>query len=260
MDPFLEHPDLFPDFHDSFIAYLREAIQSQLPPGYVAGLGRRAWIEVSERFIGPDVQVLRPRRFSTESEDSSTVAVAERPRTRPVVIRVPHDERREPYVEIYVGRRANRRLVTAIEALSLTNKTPGEHGRDLYLQKQREILQGKVHLVEIDLLRAGEHTTTVPLKRLKRKVSRFDYHVCIHRFDNLEEYFVYPVVLSEPLPEIQIPLLPADPPVPLDLQTVFTRTYDAGPYGREIDYAHDTPVPALTAKQQEWLQQVLSSR
>ena len=55
MDPFLEHPDIFPDFHDSFIAYLRETIQQGLPAGYVAGLGRRAWIEVSERYIGRDV-------------------------------------------------------------------------------------------------------------------------------------------------------------------------------------------------------------
>jgi len=44
MDPFLEHPDVFPDFHDGFIAYLRESIQRHLPPPYVAGLGRRAWI------------------------------------------------------------------------------------------------------------------------------------------------------------------------------------------------------------------------
>jgi hypothetical protein len=259
MDPFLEHPDIFPDFHDRFVTHLSEAIQQQLPAGYIAGLGRRAWIEVSERYVGPDVQVVRPRWSPSEAEDDSAVAVADRLRTRPVVIRVPHDERREPYVEIYVGRGANRRLVTAIEVLSLTNKTPGEHGRDLYVQKQREILQGKVHLVEIDLLRAGEHTTAVPLKRLKRKVRRFDYHVCIHHFDSLEEYFVYPVGLSDPLPEIHIPLLPADPPVRLELQTVFTRTYDAGPYKHEIDYAHDTPVPALTTKQQEWLQQLLQS-
>jgi hypothetical protein len=250
MDPFLEHPDIFPDFHDGFIAYLREAIQRQLPPGYIAGLGRRAWIEVSERFVGPDVQVLRPRRQPAESDSEAAVSVAERTRTRPIVVRVPHDERHESYVEIYVGRGADRRLVTAIEVLSLTNKTPGEHGRDLYLRKQQEILQSKAHLVEIDLLRAGEHTTAVPLDRLRAKAGEFEYHACIHRFDNLEDYFVYPVRLGEPLPEIQLPLLPQDRPLPLDLQTVFTRTYDAGPYDREIDYDQDTPVPPLTADQQ----------
>jgi hypothetical protein len=254
MDPFLEHPDIFPDFHDRFITHLSEAIQARLPPPYVASLGRRAWIEVTERFIEPDVQVVRPR--GTRPSAAASVAVAEPTRTRPLVIRVPHDERHEPLVEVYLGRGSERRLVTSIEVLSLTNKTPGAHGRDLYLRQQREIIDSQVHLVEIDLLRAGEHTTAVPRHRLIRFAGEFDYHVCIHHFDNLEDYFVYPLRLSEPLPEIAVPLLPGDPPVSLDLQAVFHRTYDAGPYRREIDYSQDTPVPPLGPDQQSWLRQL----
>ena len=231
MDPFLEHPDIFPDFHDSFIAYFRESLQSRLPAPYIAALGRRAWIEV-----------------------------AAKPRTQPVVIRVPHDERREPCVEIYVGRGANRRLVTSIEVLSLANKTSGEQGRDLYLRKQREILQAKVHLVEIDLLRDGEHTTAVPRHRLLAMVDPFDYHVCVHHFDNLEDYFVYTIPLSESLPEIAIPLLPGHPSVLMDLQTVFHRTYDAGPYGRDIDYGREVPVPPLASSQEAWVREILGPR
>jgi hypothetical protein len=98
----------------------------------------------------------------SESETPGAVAVADVSRTTPKLVRVPHDERREPFLEIYVGQSRNKRLVTTIEILGLTNKTPGEHGRDLYLSKQREILASKVNLVEIDLLRAGEHTTAVP--------------------------------------------------------------------------------------------------
>jgi len=257
MDPFLEHPDLFPDFHDGFIAYLRESLQQGLPPPYIAALGRRAWIEVSERFIGPDVQLVRPRTAPPEGETGSSVAVAAPPRTQPVVVHVPHDERIEPLVEIYLGRGSERRLVTSIELLSLTNKTPGEHGRDLYLRKQREILDGKVHLVEIDLLRAGEHTTAVPRHRLARVAGEYEYHVSIHHFDNLEDYFVYPIRINEALPQIAIPLLPGDAPVPLDLQAVFLRTYDAGPYHREIDYRRDALVPPLPPVFQEWLRKVL---
>ena len=258
MDPFLEDPDIFPDFHDRFITHLSESIQSRVPPPYFAGLGRRAWIEVSERFIGPDVQVVRPGITLPETGAGSTVAVAAQPRTEPLVVHVPHDERSEPLVEVYLGRGSDRRLVTCIELLSLTNKTPGEHGRDLYLRKQREILDSKVHLVEIDLLRAGEHTTAVPRHRLARAAGEFEYHVSIHHFDNLEDYFVYPIRLNEPLPEIAIPLLPGDPPVPLDLQAVFHRTYDAGPYRREIDYQQDAPVPPLSPAWQSWLRNVLA--
>ena len=141
--------------------------------------------------------------------------------------------------------------------LSLSNKTPGEHGRDLYLRKQREILYGKVHLVEIDLLRGGEHTTAVPWHRLAKEAGEFEYHVSIHHFDNLEDFFVYPVRLNQPLPEIAIPLLPGDPSLALDLQSVFQRTYDAGPYSREIDYRQDPPAPPLGPVWREWLRQVL---
>ena len=34
MDPYLEDPDVFPDFHDSFVTYLRESLQPQLPEPY----------------------------------------------------------------------------------------------------------------------------------------------------------------------------------------------------------------------------------
>jgi hypothetical protein len=208
MDPYLEHPDIFPDFHDSFVTYLRESLQPHLPEPYYAAIGRLAWIEVSERY--------------------------------------------EPLVEIYLGRGSARRLVTTIEVLSLTNKTPGERGRDLYLRKQEEILDSQVHLVEIDLLRGGHHTTAVPFDRLTAAAGSFDYHVSIHHFDNLEDYFVYPFRLPDALPTIEIPLLPGDPPVSLDLQAVFHRTYEAGPYRREIDYCAAPPGPSLSPDLLTW--------
>ena len=111
-----------------------------------------------------------------------------------------------------------------------TNKTPGERGRDLYLRKQQEILGGPVHLIEIDFLRGGKHTTAVPAHRLKAAAAQFDYHISMRHFDDFEDYFVYLIQLPEALPTIPIPLLPDDPVVPMDLQAVFDRTYDAGPF------------------------------
>ena len=126
------------------------------------------------------------------------------------------DEYRETFVEIIRADDDRERLVTVIEVLSPANKTPGEQGRDLYLRKQREVLGSKIHLVEIDLLRGGEHTTAIPNEYLVREAAPFDYHVCIHRFDNLEDYFVYPILLSQALPEIAIPLMPGDGEVTID--------------------------------------------
>lgn len=259
MDPYLEHPDVFAGLHDGIIAYLRESLQPTLPPPYYADIGRRAWIEVSERYIGPDVNVLRTRSGEARKKDGNGgVATATRTAIRPLVIHVPHDEQRELFVEVYAGRGKNRRLVTSIEVLSPSNKKPGEEGRNLYLRKQRELLGSKVHLVEIDLLRGGEHTTTVPYQRLFATAGPFDYHVCVHHFDNLEDYFVYPIQLADPLPTVSIPLLPGDGAVCLDLQAVFTRSYDTGPYTREIDYRRDRPMPPLSAKQARWAKQCLA--
>ena len=259
MDPYLEHPDLFPGLHDRLITYLGESLQPLLPDPYFADMGRRAWVEVSERFIEPDVEVLRTRtRSRREDSESGGVAVASPAATRPVVVHIPHDERHETFLEIFVGRGKNRRLVTTIEVLSPTNKTPGEHGRDLYVRKQREMLGSKVHLVEIDLLRGGEHTTAVPRDRLLAKAGSFDYHVCVHQFDYWEDYFTYPIQLPDSLPTVSIPLLPGDEPVAVDLQAVFTRCYDTGPYLREIDYRHDRPLPSLTPQRARWAKQWLN--
>jgi hypothetical protein len=180
-----------------------------------------------------------------------------------VLVHVPqvrHDETRETFLEIYVRRDDEERLVASIEILSPSNKTLGAEGSDLYRTKQRELLLAKTHLVEIDLLRGGRHTTAVPLERALEKTGPFDYHVCIHQFDRWEDYFVYPVKLPQRLPEIAIPLLPGDGAVTVDLQAAFDRAYDGGPYRRRVKYTERPPVPPLRPDQLEWVNQVLREK
>jgi hypothetical protein len=257
MDPYLEHPAIFPDLHDSMVAYLRESLQARLPAPYFADIGSRVWVDIAERSIGPDVNVLRGERTSARpgspdgGRNGGAVAVATPTRSQPIVVTVPHDEFRETYVQIF-AKLENERLVTSIEVLSLSNKTRGQHGRELYLRKQQEIPASDVHLVEIDLLRSGEHTTAVPRDRAVKKAGQFDYHVCIHHFDNLEDYFVYAIRLEDRLPEIAIPLLPGDAAVPIDLQAVFDRCYETGPYVRRVRYNEIKPEPPLNAEQSNW--------
>jgi hypothetical protein len=53
---------------------------------------------------------------------------------------------------------------------------------------------------------------------------------------------LYPIRLEDRLPPIAIPLLPGDPSVTLDLQSVCDRCYDAGPYARgPLWYGHRDP-------------------
>jgi Protein of unknown function (DUF4058) len=132
MDPYLESPEIFPDFHDSFVTYLREALQAGLPARSFAMIGRRLWAEPA------------------------------------------HDEFREPFVEIYTRGEEGKRLVASIEVLSLANKTAGERGRDLYRKKQKELLDSRVHLVEMDFLRGGEPVTAVPLDVARDACGAFD--------------------------------------------------------------------------------------
>ncbi len=253
MDPYLESPDIFPDFHDSFITYLRERLQASLPAPYIAALGRRVWIEIARRTIGSAVNVLQ---FPC-TEAAATLTVTAPPVAQPVAVRVAHDEFREPFIEIYTKDEQGKRLVTSLEILSLSNKTPGAHGRDLYRRKQHELLASQVHLVEIDLLRGGEHASAVPLDAAREACGPFDYHISVHRFDDLETFYIYPIHLQDRLPVITVPLLPGDPPVTLDLQAVFDRCYDAGPYSREIAYGTDPIDPPLLPEQQAWARQRL---
>ena len=179
MDPYLESPEIFPDFHDSLITYLRENLQANLPPPYFAAIGRRVWIAASRRSIGPDVL---------------------------------HDEFREPFLEVYTDSAEGKRLVTSVEVLSLSNKTPGEHGRELFLRKQKELLASRVNLVEIDLLRGGEHTTAVPLESALASCGGFDYHVSVHLFDDFESFFVYQSRWKNHCPRSTFPSFRATPP------------------------------------------------
>jgi hypothetical protein len=54
--------------------------------------------------------------------------------------------------------------------------------------------------------------------------------------------------------------LPGDADVPLDLQAIFDRAYDGGPYQREIEYGKYPIVPRLKPEQAEWDAAVLKSR
>jgi hypothetical protein len=257
MDPFLEHPYFFPGLHGAMHFCIREALQPRLPEPYFAEINERIWVESSARHVEPDTTVLRAG-IEGGRNDRGGVALATR--TQPLVFEVTDDERTEFEVEIRTRfGDEGERLVTVIEVLSLTNKTPGEKGRDLYLEKQVEVLGSPVHLVEVDLLRGGAHTTPMSLERLHQKAGPFDYHVSVHRFDRPGRFFIYPWKLEDPLPEIAVPLLPGDGEVPLDLAAVFNRCYETGPYRRRVRYDTSRLVPPLSGEREAWVRQILES-
>jgi hypothetical protein len=264
MDPYLEDPDVFPNLHDKFIVYLEEFLQPCLPEPYYAKTAQRAWIESADKDRYPDMSVLIGAPGDRGSlRDTGGVATIPTSRARPLTIAVddlPWDEYRETFLEIYTKISGSARLVTAIEVLSPINKAPGAEARGMYLKKQHELLNANVNLIEIDLLRRGAHTTAVPKRELVARYGQFDYHVCTHCFDRRMEYDVFPFELPEKLPVIQIPLLPEDGRVDVDLQAVFNRCYETGAYPREVNYASEPPPPALSPERLAWVKSVLATR
>jgi hypothetical protein len=255
MNPFLEDPAVFPDLHDSLIIYLRESLNAQLPAPYFASSASRVWVELTYRRVGPDVIVPGPEGIGLREARQPTEAVA----AEPIVIHVAREEVREVYLQIY-ARPGGEQLVTTVEVLSITNKTPGEQGRDAYLRKQRELLESEVNLVEIDLLRGGQHTTSVPRDAAFAQAGPFDYHICVRAFEHKDDYLVYPILLTQTLPRISVPLLRGDPVVQIDLQALLDRCYDTGQYARQVRYRDRVPAPRLRREQAEWVAGVLRAK
>ncbi|MBI4612707.1 MAG: DUF4058 family protein, partial [Planctomycetes bacterium] len=217
MDPYLES-DSWRDVHSHFITYLSDDLNGVLGSNYVARTGERVVVESAAeqlRGILPDVHVVRRR------PEGGGIAVAEH--TEPVRVRIEEFEFREPWLEIRDRRGTT--VVTVVELLSPSNKARGSNGRREYLRKQREVLESNVHLVEIDLLRAGKWALAIP-EAAARDVCDFDYLVSVSRATDREEFELYPVRLEARLPRIKIPLAGKDPDVVADLQPLIDRCYD----------------------------------
>jgi len=248
IDPYLESPLYWQDLHERFLPYAAEVLQPQLPDRYRARIGERVILEAVERTIIPDLTVVqRPPRGSTAGQTTGSGVAAET--DVPTIFSAFPDDLREAFVEIID--RVGQRVITVIELLSPTNKTPGA-GREQYVHKQREVLRSGTNLVEVDLLHGGTHTVAVPRANLMRHTPFYGL-VSVWRAAQPLQCEVYFVRLQDRLPRIRVPLLPADHDVALDLQAIFTRCYDAARYDLDLDYTQPPPV-ALAPPELTWLE------
>lgn len=269
MDPYLEAPDIWPDFHDAFTAELRGVLNRILPDPYYARTQSRPELGIvmhggTARRIVPDVAIMRRQvREATVAYAGASTAVLELPRqhaTPTIDFRIPSDPVLHRFVEIRDGRR-NHKLVTLIEIISPSNKLPGPDRR-AYVSKQMEILSSDASLIEIDLLRGGQRL--LPYPELEAAVYDLapDYLVLVNRSALREGYWMdfslYPIALCQPLPCILVPLAGDDPDVLLDLQLAFNQAYAGGPYTRMIDYSAD-PEPPLDKEDAAWAGQLLAA-
>jgi hypothetical protein len=246
MDPYLEDPNIWPGFHHSLADEIMAQLNLSIGPKYYADLEIHTRTEAINviappRSIYPDVGVLATRT-------AGAVAVAEVVIPQAPVERVVMGRTKLLTVQVYVTETAT--LVTAIEILSPFNKRAGR-GLDEYRAKRERLLESPVHLVELDLLRAGQRpgpeTLDPPLET--------DYLLLVNRSREAGQRIsdIWPVALYEPLPTVPVPLLPPDPDAPLDLNGVLAAVYHRAAYGRRLNYQQPVPLPALRPEVAAWL-------
>jgi hypothetical protein len=266
MDPYLEAPDIWPDFHNALAGEIRGQLNATLPQPYYARLEMRPEVGVVEeggytRRVVPDVAVVRHQG----NLPVGSVALLDAPRSQVSAFYefAPLDEPiAHHFVEVRDASRGHK-LVTLIEIVSPSNKRRGPD-RQSYLQKQQEVLASDASLVEIDLLRTGERLFADPrlAEFVASIVPRPDYLVLVNRAwqrDKLSRGFrVFPATVRDLLPCIDIPLREGEE-VLLDLQVAFNRAYDSGPYRRgAVDYS-SPPQPLLGDEDAAWAEALLRS-
>jgi hypothetical protein len=254
MDPYLEDPSVWEEFHHIFITECMYFLSDRLPDSYIAKINERVELvsrddEAAAQYV-PDVAVAGSRRHgpgsatpATEARGGAAIALA--PVTIPSADAL---EIKEAYVEIL--RLPDMKLITSIELLSPWNKF-GE-GIGEYRHKRRSLVRQGVHVVEIDLLRRGRRT------ELAQPLPAGDYFAFIFHGDRQPNVDVYAWSIRHPLPQIPIPLTAPDADVMLDLAALVNTAYDRGRYTRKLRYALGAPPDPLSPADAAWALDIAS--
>jgi Protein of unknown function (DUF4058) len=264
MDPYLEAPHIWPDLHDALATEIRNDLNQTLPTPYYARLEMRPELGIIEertvrQRIIPDVTVVRHPRPTLEP-DAGGLAVLTQSRhevSRFIEYEVFTEPIRHHFIEIRDSAQSHK-LITLLEIVSPSNKRVGPD-REAYEEKQNDVLKSDANLIELDLLRGGRRILPEPaLEALILELEPLPAYLVLvnrawRRHRGAAAYHVFPVSLREWLPCISIPLKEGEEEVLLDLQVVFNRAYDGGPYRRgAVDYASTPPDPPLTPEDAAW--------
>ncbi len=243
MDPWLENPAWWVAFHHDLITAISWDLCTKISPRYTAKYGTRLVVESpEERWIHPDVVIARKRAGPIRGLGGEEIDPA-------TTLTVEDEGREEAWVEVRTTGPMGR-VVTVIEVLSPGNKRRGSDAAEKYREKQLEVLQSDVHLVEIDLLRGGEHVVALPEDRLE-EIGPYDQLVVIRRANVRSTVEFYARRMRDRLPRIGVPLLAPDPDASLDLQALVEGVHRAGDYWNLIDYSKP-PTPPLSRGDAAW--------
>ena len=260
MNPYLEHPDLWPTVHQRFISALAEILKRQLPPTYQVHLcDRRYQVSGEDSLVvgSPGLDWSRAAKTlngggataspalatleTTASDTGPTGVPACELERRPIPVLVPVPQKiHETYLEIVDS---NETVVTVIELLSPKKKRPGR-GRDLYERQRETIFGSDAHFVEIDLLRGWEPSS------IYGPDEAGDYRILISRSEQRPRAQLYTWNVMEPIPAIMLPLKGADDGLPLILKSAVDQACDRTDL--LVNY-QQSPLPPLRCEESLWL-------
>jgi Protein of unknown function (DUF4058) len=211
MDPWLESPYIWGDFHHAFACALSTSLNSSLPKGYYSRIN-----------------------FRLNADDS-----------------------KHQYLEVR-GSKPNHELSTFIDFATPKNKTTGPERR-AYLRNRAKMLKAGVGFLEFDFLRGGrplndkddddddEDRSSLPEYSIVIRSPEKPVRMC-------RTFTLDPRVR---LPSIRVPIREGMQGIDVDIQELFDKVYDSGPYDRgAVDY-DKPPDPPLPVELEKWAQECL---
>lgn len=247
MDPFIEGR-LWSDFHSSYMVALKRQIIPRLPDNIIVNV--ETTMMTDELAIGkiktykPDASIYAKDDDLLQEPEEAYGNVT--PATLIASAPVPAEFKQ---LSLMIYDEQNGQLVAAIEMLSPANKRPPNLNK--YQQKRAKYLSQGIHLLELDLLRAGKrpyYPATWPEK-----------HYAVQLVNGISrEVALWAISIQEQLPTVNVPLLEGIPGLKVNLQETFADTYAFSSYDKTLAYDEPLPGPALNTETAQFIKDCLS--
>ena len=251
MNPYLEHPEIWPGIHLLLISELTNFLSPQLRPKYRVAVELRIYETIGKQSLLVGIPDLTVKGSQTTTKQPMTNVAVAPPPTQPHTVEVPVPETvKQGYLK--VREVATSEVITVIEILSPINKSSGQ-GRQQYESKRNKVLGSSTHLVEIDLLRKGQ---PMPVYRSNIKTH---YRILVSRGHFRPQADLYAFNLRDTIPSFPLPLKYGDLEPSVDLQVLLNNVYDRASYDLAIDYAQE-PVPRLSKEDRIWINTLLTEQ
>lgn len=253
MDPYLEHPQLWSDVHHRLISGIAIALGPKLRPSYRVAIEKAVYQTdgLDSLLIGvPDLAVQTPSVTAQPQTSGTASSVSVATPSNPIAVTLPMPEEVQlGYLEIRDV--ATGQVVTAIEVLSPVKKRG--QGREKYERKRQQVLASRTHLIEIDLLHAGE-----PMALLGNVVPSH-YRVLVSRSERRPRAELYGVNVQQPLPVFSLPLREKDEEPLVALRSILDELYEQAGYDLIVDYKQP-PKPGWSEAELAWMNTYLKQQ